>query len=257
MKTLLLEEMTWTQIEEAIEGGMTTVIVCAASIEQHGPHLPEITDTVIGYHQAIDLAERLGDALVAPVIRPGLSPHHMSFPGSLTLRPEVFAGIVEDHISGYIGHGFKTIVLCSSHGGNFAAMTQIAERENAKHSDVLIVSAMELSDLDARLAAGEVELSLPRGSCGGHACCFETSLMLGFTPELVSMDQARPGYVGAITGDIQKEFFEQGVASVSESGVMGDPTMASAEIGKKLFAQMMDLQERIVREKLNRPAREK
>ena len=255
MKTLLLEEMTWPQIEEAIANGMRTVIVYAASVEQHGPHLPEITDTVIGYRQAIDLAERLGDALVAPVIRPGLSPHHMSFPGSLTLRPEVFAGIVEDYISAYIRHGFRTIILCSSHGGNFAAMAQIAERENAKHTDVLIVSGMELSDLDARLAEVECEQNLPRGACGGHACCFETSLMLEFAPELVWMEQTRPGYIGAITGDVQKKFFEQGVASVSETGVIGDPTMASVEIGKEMFARMMDFQESVVRKKLNRSPR--
>ena len=252
MKTLLLEEMSWAQVEEAIRAGMRTVVVYAASVEQHGPHLPEITDTVIGYRQAVDLAERLGDALVAPVIRPGLSPHHMSFPGSLTLRPEVFAGIVEDYIAAYVRHGFRTIILCSSHGGNFATMAQIAERENARYADIQIISGMELADLDAWLAAAEDELNLPKGSCGGHACCFETSLLLEFTPDLVRMDRARPGYIGAITGDVQKKFFEQGVASVSETGVMGDPTMASAEIGKVLFAKMMDLQESVVRKKLSR-----
>ena len=63
MKTYLLEEMTWTEIREAVEQGADTVIICAASVEQHGPALPENTDTILGYAEASDLAKRLGNAL--------------------------------------------------------------------------------------------------------------------------------------------------------------------------------------------------
>jgi len=122
MDTLLLEEMTWPEIRTALQNGMRTVVVCAASIEQHGPHLAERTDTTLGYAEAEALARRLGNALVAPVIRPGLSAHHMVLPGTVTLRPEVFRGVVEDYISSYVRHGFTTIVLISSHGGNFDAV---------------------------------------------------------------------------------------------------------------------------------------
>lgn len=92
MDTLLLENMTWKEIDVAKKNGFDSVIIFAASVEQHGPALPEITDTVLGYAEAVDLAKRLGNTLVAPVIRPGLSKHHLGFPGSLTLRPEVFKG---------------------------------------------------------------------------------------------------------------------------------------------------------------------
>ena len=78
MRTYLLEEMTWPEIKAQMEAGKRTVIIMAASIEQHGPHLAEATDTILGYAEAIDLAERLGNAFVAPVIRPGLSEHHMA-----------------------------------------------------------------------------------------------------------------------------------------------------------------------------------
>jgi creatinine amidohydrolase len=63
--TLLTEEMTWPQIKAAIEAGKTTCIVCVGSIEQHGPHLPTVTDTLIGYLLGQRVAEKLGDALVA------------------------------------------------------------------------------------------------------------------------------------------------------------------------------------------------
>ena len=126
MDTVLLEEMTWPEIRDALQNGMRTVVVCAASIEQHGPHLAERTDTTLGYAEAEALARRLGNALVAPVIRPGLSAHHMVLPGTVTLRPEVFRGVVEDYISSYVRHGFTTIVLISSHGGNFDALEEVA-----------------------------------------------------------------------------------------------------------------------------------
>ena len=96
MRTLLLEEMAWPEIKAALENGMRTVIVFAGAVEQHGPHLAEITDAARARAEAIDLAERLGDALVAPVIRPGISEPHMSMPGTISLRPEVFKGLMED-----------------------------------------------------------------------------------------------------------------------------------------------------------------
>lgn len=151
MKSLLLEELTWPEIQSAMDAGMKTVIIFAASIEQHGPHLAENTDTVLGYTNAVDLARRLGNALVAPVIRPGLSKHHLTMPGSITLRPEVFAGIVEDYVAAYVHHGFDTIILSSSHGGNFGAMNQIARAQAEKYPHVRIVSGWSLDEMTAKL----------------------------------------------------------------------------------------------------------
>lgn len=91
-----------------------------ASNEQHGPHLAENTDYIFGLEMCRAVAEKMGDALVAPVIRPGLSQHHMRHPGSLTLRPETFRMLVEDYVDCYVRHGFERIVLLASHGTNFA-----------------------------------------------------------------------------------------------------------------------------------------
>lgn len=91
MKTYLLEEMTWPEIQAAMKNGCDTVVIYAASIEQHGPALPEMTDTILGYAAASDLAKRLGNALAAPLIRPGLSAHHMCFPGASPCDLKLFA----------------------------------------------------------------------------------------------------------------------------------------------------------------------
>jgi creatinine amidohydrolase/Fe(II)-dependent formamide hydrolase-like protein len=77
---LLIERLTWTDVEAALGRGMRRAIVCAASTEQHGPHPPEATDALLGEAYAEGLARRLGDGLVAPVIRPACSDHHMAFP---------------------------------------------------------------------------------------------------------------------------------------------------------------------------------
>lgn len=250
MHTCLLEEMTWPEIKDAIETGMKTVIIYAGSIEQHGEHLAEATDTVLAYAEAADLAERLGNALVAPVIRPGLSDHHMAMPGSITLRPEVFSGIVEDYIAAYVRHGFDTIILGSAHGGNFTALSEIAQNEAKKYPEVTIITGYEIFDLANVLMKMEQEEGLEQGACGGHACDYETSAMLMLKPDYVRMNKVKRGYVGPVTMELVREMFLKGIRAVSEIGVMGDPTKADAARGARYFNAQQELQEQVVRKKL-------
>lgn len=210
MKTYLLEEMTWPEIQAAMKNGCDTVVIYAASIEQHGPALPEMTDTILGYAAASDLAKRLGNALAAPLIRPGLSAHHMCFPGSITLRPETFRAVVEDYISAYVHHGFRTIVLASSHGGNFRALEEIAQQQSEQYPHVRIVCGCSLEELDAALAEVEVLEGLPVGTCGGHACDWETSVMMMLNEDYVRREKLQRGHVGALTEELLHRFFEMG-----------------------------------------------
>lgn len=250
MKTYLLEEMTWPEIKGAMENGKDTVIIFAASIEQHGPALPEVTDTILGYAEAVDLAKRLGNALVAPVIRPGLSKHHMCFPGSITLRPEVFKGIVEDYIAAYVHHGFKTLILCSSHGGNFGTLEIVAKEQSEKYPETTIITGCSLDQLDAALIEMDKSEGLPIGTCGGHACDWETSAIMMINEEFVRKDKLQTGHMGVLTDELLDRFFNQGVQSVSPIGVMGDPTVANAEKGKRYFDYFQEIQEKTIREKL-------
>lgn len=252
MDKLLLEEMSWMEIRDAMNKGMKTVIIFTASVEQHGPHMAEITDTVLGYQSALDLAKRLGNALVAPVIRPGLSEHHMGLPGSITLRPEVFTGIVEDYISAYVRHGFETIIVASSHGGNFKAVEQIVADQSRKYPNVKIISGFALSDLMALIEALEKEEGLPPGACGGHACAWETSEMLLFEPEMVNMEKAVCGFLGKVTNDVLQKFFDHGVLAVTETGILGDARAANRERGARYFKALQDKQEAVIREKLGK-----
>lgn len=239
MSTVFMEEMTWAEIEEAMNSGVDTVIICASSHEQHGPHMAESTDYTIGRAQYGEVARRM-NALVAPLIRPGLSPHHMTLPGSLTLRPETFRMIVEDYVSCYVRHGFKKIIMGSSHGGNFATLDQMAEELDAKYPDTKIVSALSLADFTKTCSDCDEMFNLEKGACGAHACCFETSIMLYIAPELVKMDRVVRGYMSTDTAEGAKKLLEGGVKALTPTGILGDPTVATAEMGKAYFELLVD-----------------
>ncbi len=238
MKTYLLEEMTWPEIKTALEEGYHTVIIPTASIEQHGPHLAQLADTAIGEASAVDLAKRLGNALVAPVIRPGLSSHHMALPGSLSLRPEVFTGLVEDYVAGYKSHGFENIVLLSSHGGNFKVLEEIAASLQTKYPKIKIVTGLSLAALLGLLNEMEQVENMQPGACGGHACDYETSVMLFLHSEHVRMDKAEQGYMGKLSQEVVDRVFKEGITAVSPSGIMGDPGSADAMRGSRYFEKV-------------------
>src|SRR5689334_17523468 len=100
-----LERMTWPEIGEAIANGNTTAIIVAGSSEQHGPHLPEGTDSMIGEGLAVRLAHKLGNALVAPVIRPGCSDHHLAFPGTVSISEDLLIKTIDAYVDSLRKHG--------------------------------------------------------------------------------------------------------------------------------------------------------
>lgn len=246
-KTVLMEEMTWPEIKQAVQDGTDTAVLVAASIEQHGPHLPTATDTIIGYALGEAVAKKMGNALVAPVIRPGLSRHHIDFPGTITLRMKTFVKVLEEYCLSLRRHGFKKVVLFVSHGGNFDALNafipSIAKRV-APDMRFLVVYPLEknVKSLQDLLA----ERGVTRQRAGVHAGFSETSMMLILRADLVAMDKARPGL-------IDEEFYRpenierskirsfiHGVKSQSENGILGDPTGSNPELGKVIFERKVN-----------------
>src|SRR5687767_2723278 len=105
-----LDEMSWPEIRAAIDSGRRTVIAAAGSMEQHGPHLPLQTDTLLGTFLAQALVERLPGAFQGPTIPFGVSDHHMPFAGTITLDKEAFKTVVRQYAESLAAHGFETIV---------------------------------------------------------------------------------------------------------------------------------------------------
>ena len=249
-ENLQLRYMTWPEIKEKKENNYDTIIISLGAMEQHGLHLPECTDETIGTGLACGLAKKIKNSLVAPTIIPGLSTHHMSFPGSLTLRPHIFKGVVEDYISSYYHHGFKKFIFLASHGGNMDTTKKLIEEFKLTYTDAYFYNALTLDKLMTILLKYEKENAMPIGSCGGHACAFETSLMLYLAPELVKMNKAKAGYVGLPTREVIEKMFRSGVVEISEIGVLGDPTYASAELGEKFYNAAINEMERHLKEQI-------
>src|SRR5919197_4742979 len=113
-----IEYMRWPEIRERIADGHNTAVFSVGAIEQHGPHLPSNVDELLGSEFALELARRLGRALMAPTIRPGVSPQHIEFPGTITLRSETLKLLIEDYVHSLVRHGFRRVVVISAHFGN-------------------------------------------------------------------------------------------------------------------------------------------
>ena len=240
MKTVRMEEMNWPDIKDAIAKGFTTAVLAIGSTEQHGPHLPLITDTMIGDVLAKKVAEKLGNALQAPTIRVGLSEHHLAFPGTISLKPETLKAVINDFVDSLKVHGFKKIVLLPSHGGNFATVKKVTEELQLKHQDLKIIGFTDLQGFVGALFAYSKEYGVTAYEAGAHAGESETSFILALAENLVRKDRYTPGYLGPLGEQEMKIIFEKGMPALSEKGVLGDPAKATGEKGKVYIEKLTD-----------------
>lgn len=244
--TLKLEDMSWSEVSEAVKQGKDTVLILLGSIEQHGPHLPLKTDTLIAEELGIRTARKLGDALVAPVIRPGCSRHHMEFEGTVSISPEGLKSIVKDYCHAYEKHGFKTIVLIPYHGGNFEPIQEIEPeiRYELKDSELILVADLEKSMMlmNESLKKSNLELVEPLI----HAGATETSVVMAIDDTLVKMDRVERGYMDDIP---LNRLFLKGLKSFTDNGVLGDPSKADKEIGESILESLSDWYVEYIRRK--------
>jgi len=237
--TFLLEEMTWKDVQKSLEK-TDIVLIPIGSIEQHGPHLPLATDTIIPLKIALRVAQKIG-AVVAPAIRPGVSYHHMPFPGSMTLSPSTLIAVIKDYCKSLFQHGFRTMVLINGHGSNISSIGVAVEELKIELPGALVMSAEGFTIPEKFGRFGFDNLMVE----GVHANRMETSQMLELAPELVRMEERiaefpeqlkdMPPYAYApywLTLRSQKQ--------VSKSGVVGDPTEATREFGKEIVDCIVD-----------------
>lgn len=233
---MLWEELNWPQIERCQQEGYLVVVPCG-SMEQHGRHLPVNTDSVIVFEVARRAAERVPGVLVAPMVWTGLSPHHMDFPGTLSLGLETYAALIGDLCRSIARHGFRKIALVNGHGGNQALLQALAQSLRYE----LRVHLLTLSywNLMAQEAAA-IRESAPGGIA--HACEMETSIQRYLHPEQVKMEEAVSHPVRPALSFLAKDLLSPGKAQLpapfrerTPSGVMGDPTTATAEKGHRFL----------------------
>jgi creatinine amidohydrolase len=224
----------------ALDRERTVVVVPTGAIEQHGPHLPLDTDTYLCSRVVEAAAERAsttGPVLVTPTACFGWSEHHMAFPGTVTLRPETFRHSVAEICASLATHDFRRQLVVNGHGGNSALLAATVQQlgfEAPVHA--LAVDYWAL----AESVVAEVRDSPPGGM--GHACEFETSLMLYLRPESVRRERISRDIVQPRYASERFDLFEgRGLRAhwktheLSRSGVMGAPDLATEEKGRRLF----------------------
>jgi creatinine amidohydrolase len=241
MNTVRMEEMTWPDIKRAIDSGFKTVVFAVGSTEQHGPHLPTMTDARIGDELAERVARKLGNALQARTIDVGLSEHHLVFPGTITFKPETLLLVLRDYVDSLARHGFTRIVIVPSHGGNFATVRRAIEEARKAHPGIEVTGYTDFSGLMGLLYGASAEYGVSAEESGGHAGESETSIMMALEGRLVQADRFAPGYLGP-TGEAEmKLIFEKGMTALTSNGTLGDPRKASADKGEVYLERFADL----------------
>ena len=240
MRTLRMEEMNWVDIKEAINGGFKTVIIGVGSTEQHGPHLPTQTDALIADVIVNLIAQKLKNALQAQTIRVGCSDHHLPFPGTISLKKSTLKAIIHDYVESLQKHGFDIIIFIPTHGGNFNPLKEAVEEAQEKHPKIKIFGFTDLMgfvDAEDKIAA---EFNITKEVAGAHAGEVETSQMLALAENLVERGRFQPGYLGVLGEEEVEMLFKKGMPSLSEIGVIGDPTKASKKRGKVYIEKIVE-----------------
>jgi creatinine amidohydrolase len=237
--TVLIEEMTWVEVKEAIKNGKRRVIVMLGAMEQHGPHLPIGTDTYLGYAVAERLARRLGDALVAPVVTLGYSIGHLPMPGTVSIDEVTLEAVIRDVCRSLVHHGFSEIILLCSHGGNYGAVRNVLPALRTAHPATRISAVTDFEEWLEQTKCFAAAEGLDMARLGVHAGQGETSLMLAHRPDLVQMDKACEGFLGDASVRWRSKV-PPPMDTMSPTGILGDARGSTAALGEKLLSARVE-----------------
>lgn len=237
-----LEALTWDEVKQRIDTGIDTAVFPIGSVEQHGYHCPLGTDSLIADAVARGVAERI-NALRLPPLWFGVSSHHMSFAGSLTVRPEILSGMIEDVLESLIHHGIRKVLIFNGHGGNTAAISMACIKERGRHHDVFIAQS------GVWLALYEIYHELPKEiqqanwrTMIAHGGLFETSVVMALDETLVKLDRAVPTPVDRFVQASDPAFnVTTKVQELTDCGSAGEPTDSSAKKGRMFLEKTIDL----------------
>jgi creatinine amidohydrolase len=225
--------LTWAEMNDVI-ARQPVVILPTASTEQHGRHLPLDVDLLLTEAVCLEAGRRAGGTiLVLPPIAYGLNRHHIDFPGTIHIEPEVFIAFGLNVTKSVAYHGFAKILLVNGHGSNAPLIDLIARRTTLETGSLCAACSYAALALEQfrQIQATEVI---------AHADEFETSLYLHLAPERVQMDKAgadddvRGAYLSSDSTSPYARFNDYW-SRWTDLGVHGDARPATAEKGALIF----------------------
>ncbi len=235
-----LGEFNWTDVKDLTD---RVVVLPLGSLEQHGHHLPLLTDSMIGTEIARRAEAELRDeALFLPLLWVGASDHHKAFPGTVSISNSVYVEVLVDMIESLIAGGFRRIFLLNSHGGNITPGRMAIYDVQLNHRDLpeLYLAFSSWWTIAAQQVAA---LTNVKQEMVTHACEQESSMILRLRPELVRMEAAHgatipfesafycPDFSRPSRVDVPRAFDQ-----LSATGAFGHPEIAETEKGEALFA---------------------
>jgi creatinine amidohydrolase len=226
-----LAELPWPKIRDLAPA--TPIVFPIAAVEQHGHHLPVYTDSFLLGEVIRRVSEALADqVLFAPLMWMGNSDHHLDFSGTLTASARTYLDMLNDLADNAIEHGFRRIVMINGHGGNDIPARQalFEVRQRHRRRADLLLAMTTYWGLGTR--PWEHDPSFHQREMG-HACEWETSMILRLAPHLVG------DYRGATPVEPGNPFLPGHRAWITKDrtvpGHIGHPHLASAEKGERLF----------------------
>jgi creatinine amidohydrolase len=254
---LLYERLTWPEVRE-VAGEERVCLIPCGTLEDHGPHLPIDTDTRIAQEICARTAAAAPDdvVLLPPVIH-GYTPHHMDFPGPITIGWETFTRYCADIGTSLARHGFTRMLFLNGHGSNIPLVDMASRLIALDHPNVIAAAAFYLTSDKGRQVVADVRDSELGGM--GHACELETSIYLAIEPGAVDMELA-----------VDENSFPEGPNcwmdwsdgplrympwwnALSRTGVHGAATKATEEKGRRLLGAAVDECVEFVRELRSKP----
>ena len=218
--------------DEIMELDPEIAIIPVGSLEQHGPHLPVMTDWAIAAELGQRVAEKMG-AFLVPAIPVSTCREQMGKKGSVWMEPITFYQMMTDMIMSLKLQGFKKVGILQCHGGIFI-MTPLVRDLNARNNPDLMVALAYSGQFSPQLyAEGLLETNTEL-----HAGEGETAKILAIAPETVHMDRA----VDCVPTEVTRPYLSYGsIFRASPSGVWGEPSYATAEKGEKIFERTAEL----------------
>ncbi len=238
------DRLSWPQMNAALARQPQPVVAIPfGAVEDHGAHLPLSTDNDILEAVLAEAGRRAGgDLLVTPTIPFGLDEHHMDFPGTITVDMETCLAYVAQVAISVARHGFTHIFIVNGHGSNHS-ICDLAARKCVLATGIICASTTVNAAVSPALVADVLDANR-RGGWGsvGHACEYETAMMLVAQPDYVDMSQARRDIGQHKLKYFNWDFPEPSAyawqdwwSRFSAEGVCGDASVATKEFGELLF----------------------
>jgi creatinine amidohydrolase len=244
--------LTWTDIKGMPDKENVAIVQPVGAIEQHGPHLPLIVDSALGVAVLGKALEKLPADIPAYALPPlyyGKSNEHWHFPGTITLSAQTLLAVLMEVGQSLYRAGFRKLVLMNSHGGQPQVMEIAARDLHQQYEDFLVfpLFTWRVPNISRELfSANELEYGI-------HAGDIETSAMLSILPEQVKMGRAVIEYPNDLPEESLLSMegklpFAWVTREVSQSGVMGDATVATKEKGDLLLESVSDSWVRLIKD---------